>query len=416
MLEPFPLLIRRPLFNTHLNVMGYDLVCHSSHKNQIDIKPNEPAHNDLLINTITDMPVQKIVGQQLAFIPYTRHLIKKNTHLAHHQLAVKIPKSTHIDATMLHALKVLREQNYTVAFDNFLLTPETQHLIPYADIVHLDILQLSPKQLAEHIRDIQPFGIQLLAKNIASYEVLEFCKTLGFDLFEGDFFRHPKLPMANQLSENESSLLELISGIHNPDLQIEKIEKLIARDATLRVKLLSLVNSAAFGAGQKVESLRQAIMLLGINKIKHWVNILVLTNLGEKPHELSNTAMIRARMCELISCQLKDYNTSDAFFSVGLLSTLDAFLDMPLEDVLAQLSLKESITNAILHHAGIEGSILKIVMHYEKGEWNSIDWAHLEENAISATTLSHFYLDTLRWVESAMNDLGIKENSTLYIR
>jgi c-di-GMP phosphodiesterase len=416
MSEPFPLLTRRPIFNNQLKVIGYDLVCHSSQKNHAGIKEGGVANKErgtvnyeLLVNTFTEIPVRKIVGQQLAFIHYTRSLLKKHTGFDHQQIVIKVTKSTQLDASMLHALKVLREQNYRIAFNKFVLTPETQHLIPYADIIHLDTLQLSPKQLAEHIRDIQPFGIQLLATNITSYKILEFCKTLGFDLFEGDFFRHPKSSVVNEISEYKHALLQLISGIHNPDAQIEKIEKLVARDAALSSKLLNIVNSAAFGATQKVESLRQAIMLLGINKIKNWVNILVLSNIGEKPHELSIAAMVRAHMCELISCRLKGNSTSDTFFTVGLLSTLDAFLDTSLDVLLAKLALKESMMSAILNHTGAEGRILKDVMHYEKGDWNQIDWEHLEANNISAQALTHIYLDTLKWVETAMTDMGMQD-------
>jgi c-di-GMP phosphodiesterase len=397
--EPFPLLTRRPLFNSQLKVIGYEL-----------IKEDKALSPELLLNIFTEISVQKMVGKHLAFVDYARSLVKNPARFSHQKLVIKVPQSTQVDASMLHALKVLREQRYTLAFDEFVLTPATQHLIPYADIIHLNMLQLSPQQLTDHIRDIQPFGIQLLAKNIASYDMFESCKTLGFELFEGDFFRYPKLPITHDLSEHKHALLELIAGIHNPDAQIEKIEKLVAKDAKLSAKLFRLVNSAAFGAAQKVESLKQAIMLLGINKIKNWVNILVLANLGEKPRELSTSAMIRAHMCELISYQLKDPNSSDTFFTVGLLSTLDAFLDISLEAVLAKLSLKESTISAILHHTGIEGSVLKNVMHYEKAEWNHIDWEQLAANNISKQTLAHIYLDTLTWVESAMNDLAIRDN------
>jgi c-di-GMP phosphodiesterase len=177
----------------------------------------------------------------------------------------------------------------------------------------------------------------------------------------------------------------------------------------LSFKLVRLVNSAAFGLARKVDSLKQAIMLLGLNKIKNWVNILAMSNLGDKPHELSVSALTRARMCELIANQLNGKNKADGFFTVGLLSTLDAFMDAPLTTLLDSISLSQHINDAILNQLGSEGKVLEVTTCYEKGEWEKIDWVYLEANNISAEQLAQIYLETLEWVDKTINDLGIGE-------
>ena len=239
--------------------------------------------------------------------------------------------------------------------------------------------------------------------------MLEFCKSAGFDLFQGYFLARPQIISGRKMSDNKQSVLQLLSALQDPDVPVDKVEKMLARDTVLSFKLLRLVNSAAFGLARKVDSLKQAIMLLGLNKIKNWVNILAMSNLGDKPHELSVSALTRARMCELIANQLNGRLKADGFFTVGLLSTLDAFMDAPMASLLDSISLSQHINDAILKQLGNEGKVLEIITCYEKGEWDNIDWDYLTANNISAEKLSQIYVETLEWVDKTVNELGIGE-------
>ncbi len=411
MSDSLPLLARQPIFDSQMKVIGYELLCRSSHENHATFTNGDSASSQVLLNAFTELSIEKVVGKHLAFINFTRKLLQSPPPFDRQQLVIEVLEGQRVDASMLHSLKVLREQQYTIALDDFVLTPETQHLISYADIIKLDVLQLSPQQLFEHINYLRPFGIQLLAEKVETYEMLEFCKKAGFDLFQGYFLAHPQIMMGRKISDNKQSVLQLMSALHDPNVQVEKIEKMIASDTVLSFKLLRLVNSAAFGVIRKVDSLKQAILLLGINKIRNWVNILVMSNLGGKPHELSVAALTRARMCEMIANQLNGRAKQDSYFTVGLLSTLDAFMDVPLDTLLGSISLSQHINEAILNQLGDEGKVLEITTHYEKGEWDQIDWDFLQEHNISAEELTKIYIATIAWVENTMNDLGLHENT-----
>ena len=407
MSDLLPLLARQPIFNTKMKVVAYELLCRSSNINQANFSNGDEASSRVLLNTFTELSIEKVVGKHLAFINFTRNLLQTPPPFDREQLVIEVLEGQRVDAAMLHSLKVLREQNYTIALDDFVLTPETQSLIPYADIIKLDVLQLSQPQLMEHINFLKPFGIQLVAEKVETYEMLEFCKNAGFDLFQGYFLARPQIISGRKLSDNKQLVLQLLSALHDPDVQIEKIEKLIARDTVLSFKLLRLVNSAAFGLARRIDSLKQAIMLLGINKIKNWVNILAMSNLGNKPHELSVAALTRARMCEMIASNMPGKQKQDGFFTVGLLSTLDAFMDMPLISLLNSISLSEHINDAILDKVGDEGKVLEIVIHYEQGEWEKIDWIYLIQQGITPDNVAQIYIDTLEWVDTTINDLHL---------
>jgi len=411
MSDSLPLLARQPIFNTQMKVVGYELLCRSSHINEANFSNGDAASSQVLLNAFTELSIANVVGKHLAFINFTRNLLQTPPPFDRKQLVIEVLEGQKVDAAMLDALKVLREHKYTIALDDFVLTTETQSLIPYADIVKLDVLQLSPQEIVAHVKHIKPFGIKLLAEKVETYEMLEFCKSLGFDLFQGYFLARPQIITGRKMSDNKQAVLQLLSALQDPDVPVERIEKMLALDAVLSFKLLRLVNSAAFGLARKVDSLKQAIILLGLNKIKNWVNILAMSNLGDKPHELSVSALTRARMCELIANQLTGKNKADGYFTVGLLSTLDAFMDAPMTTLLDSISLSKHINDAILKQMGSEGKVLEITTYYEKGEWGKIDWDYLTQHNINAEQLAQIYIDTLAWVDTTISHLGIGEKN-----
>lgn len=407
MSEAIPLLARQPIFNGNMQVVAYELLCRNSDLKFITSTDGDAASSQVLLNAFTELSIEQVVGKHKAYVNFTRTLLDSPPPFSRQKLVIEVLEGQQIDASMLHSLKLLREQGYTIALDDFELDEKTESLVAYADIIKLDVLSLSPDRLHYHINYLKPFGITLIAEKVETYEMFEQCKALGFDLFQGYFLAKPRVITGRKISENKQSVLQLLSALHDPDIAIDKIERMIARDTLLSFKLLRLVNSAALGLRRNVDSLRQAIMLLGLGKLKNWVNLLALSNLSGKPHELSVAALTRARMCEMISTQLKQQSRPDTSFTVGLLSTLDAFLDTPLEELLRNLSLSEALNQAMLSHTGPEGMVLELVQAHEQGRWQEIDWKNLETLGLTPEILAEIYLHSLHWVAETMNSLGI---------
>ena len=407
MSEQWPLLARQPIFNRKMQVVAYELLCRNYDIDFTSPEGGDTASSQVLLHTFTDLSIQSVVGKHQAFINFTRTLLLAPPPFNQDQLVIEVLEGQKVDAQMLHSLKRLREKGYTIALDDFELTEETRGLIPYADIIKLDVLQLSTEQILEHIEYLKPFGITLVAEKVETYEMLEFCKASGFDLFQGYFLARPKIIKGRKITENKQAVLQLLSVLHDPDVHLDEVERLIAHDPLLSYKLLRLVNSAAFALPRNIESLRQAIMLLGLDIIKNWINLLAMANMGDKPLELSIAALTRARMCAAIATAMNGRPRSDSFFTVGLLSTLDAFMDAPLEVLLESLSLNENLNDALLQHSGNEGRVLEIVEHYEKANWEKIDWEYLSANNITPDALTHIYLEAISWVSNTMENLGV---------
>jgi c-di-GMP phosphodiesterase len=411
MSEAVPLLARQPIFDGNMKVVAYELLCRNSDLKFISTTDGDAASSQVLLNAFTELPIEQVVGSHKAFVNFTRTLLTTPPPFNRQKLVIEVLEGQRVDAAMLHSLKQLREQGYTIALDDFELDDNSENLVAYADIVKLDVLSLSPEKLQYHIDYLKPFAITLIAEKVETYEMFEQCKALGFDLFQGYFLAKPRVITGRKISENKQSVLQLLSALQDQDAPIEKIERMIARDTLLSFKLLRLVNSAAFGLSRNVESLRQAIILLGLNKLRNWVNLLALSNLSGKPHELSVAALTRARMCEMLALKINQRNRPDAYFTVGLLSTLDAFLDAPLEELLSNLSLSETLNKAMLSYAGPEGMVLKVVRAHEQGHWQDIDWQQLDGLGLTPEIMAEIYLDSLQWVAETMNTLGLGASS-----
>lgn len=400
-----PLLARQPIFNRKMEVVAYELLYRTDHNNRAEVFDGDIASTQVLLNTFTELSIEKVVGKHRAFINFTGALMDAHLPFDVSQLVVEVLETEQLGASLLHRLKILRQKGFTIALDDFELSAENEALLPYADIVKLDVLCLSQQSLQQHTTKLKALGLQVLAEKIETFEMLEYCKSIGCDMFQGYFLEKPKIITGQRLSESKQAVLQLLAKLNDKNADFEDIEGIISRDPVLSYKLLKLVNSAAFGLPRTIESLRQALTLLGLKIIKNWIGLLAMAKLGNKPAELSVKALSRAKMCELMAGTQQPINQCDSYFTAGLLSMLDAFMDAPLEKVLHDIQLSPALRDALLEHKGDEGKLLQIVIAYEHGEWEKIDWAYLAKYNLDPSSLSDIYLQTLSWVDDTQHAL-----------
>lgn len=407
---------RRPIVNRQLHLAAYHLDS-GNRDGQHNSRQQHPIpHAHWSFSIFDEFPLERLVGNHQTFFSFSPTLLESPPPLNRQQSVILVPKSVNIDAPTLHCLMLLRTKGYSIALDDFVLNAHTESLVAYADIIGVDVEKLSAQELADTLEYVQLFGLLLLAKNIRHHAAFEHCKKLGFDLFEGDFLTQPTITdksakISAQQAESKLKLIEMMSALHNANAPLDKIERVLSHDRQLSHKVLSLVNSAATGVVREVESLRQAIMLIGLDKLKNIANLLLLANIKDKPHELSVLALTRAHMCEVLALSIDSRARSDSFFTVGLVSIMDAFLDEPLNTLLDSMGIQQHLVDAIIHHAGNEGALLKIVKAYEQAQWHNIDWAYLDAHDISAEILNRRYMETLEWVSEMMHSMGVNSEN-----
>jgi c-di-GMP phosphodiesterase len=304
-----------------------------------------------------------------------------------------------VDADLLAALRRLSARGYCIALDDFLYQPHLRPLVELADIIKLDILAVDRSTLAEHVALLRQYDVKLLAEKVETYEEFMCCKALGFEYFQGYFFCRPNVVKGQRSPTNRLALLNVLTKPQSPDVELRDIEGLISRDVSLSYKVLRVANTAYFARARKVESIQQAVALFGMRGITNIVSLLLLSNLDDKPHELLTTALVRANMCERLAQCTQQRNTA-AFFTSGLLSVLDAILDRPMPDILAELPLADDLDQALRTQIGVLGTTLRSVLAYERG-----DWEVLPELGYSRDMLVDAYLEAIAWADEVQNTL-----------
>ena len=231
---------------------------------------------------------------------------------------------------------------------------------------------------------------------------MDFCSTLGIDYFQGYFFCKPQLMRGRSDPANRSVILQLLHELQKPDIEMRELENIIVQDLALTYKLLRYLNCATYALRREIDSVYDALMLLGIQTVKKWATLLLMNSQTDgKPSELIAVAMLRARMCELLA-ERHHIAQPGMAFTVGLFSTLDAVMDTPMEELLDTISLNSEIKFAILAQEGILGALLGQVLSYERGDWQGLD-----THRLASHELTHAYLDAIAWAEENARTLSV---------
>ena len=384
---------RKPIYDRQLDVAGYELLLHRYESDESEFTDNEHASSQMILNTFMEIGLDRLVGEGLAFINLPRSFIMEKFPLKflHDRVVLEIRDTMNIDENLIDALKEFAGYGFRLALDDVIGPDFEASLIEMVDIVKLDPTAINPTVLKKIVANFQKQNVQLLAKKVDSLDIFDSCRKLGFDYFEGYFLCRPNIVSGRRMPATRMATLRLLAKLQEPDIEFKDLEEIIRSDVSLSYRLLRLVNSVLYARPKKIESIQQALTLLGIRRIRDWVSMLLLSNIVDKPRKLVITAMERARMCEILALDLGEH-LSDMGFMVGMFSVLDALLDTPLNEILASLPVSDEISDALLHHEGRLGAVLHCVLSYEEGKWEDALSSGIEPDNIRDA-----FLKSLDW-------------------
>jgi len=399
---PELLITRQPIYNRTQHVFGYELLYQPTKDSKLVSDSDDASASQVILDALTEIGVDNLVGQRKAFVGLGGGFItgKYPLPLPENRLVVEVPANVGVDAEVIDGVQFLVKQGYTIALADYVYSEASLPLLALANIVKLDVQALSEEELRYHISLLQEHDhLKLLADNIEIPDEYEVCRELGFHYFQGHFFSRPKLVRRTRMPSNQLALMRLLAEVQRPDANIPKLEAMISQDVGLSYKLLRYINSAFFGLPKPVDSIQRAVVFLGTHVIQKWTTLLVLSRVEDKPAELMVTAVVRAKMCEILA-KAVEYDNEDTCFTVGLLSVLEALLDMPMEKVLGMLTLSDEVNQALLRFEGVPGKLLKVALDYEFGEWQQLDYPELDEEIIMDA-----YLQSVAWASEACSAL-----------
>ena len=381
---------RQAIYDRDLGVFAYELLFDTG-----------LADAPVVVNTFANMGLQDLVGGRSAAVIVSESFLQDacSLQLPAERIILELPHELHADSEAARAVHDLRIRGYTIALDDFVLSPEVEPMLQLADIVKLDAQALGQQGLWRETGQLAGHNLKLVAKTVETHEELDFCRNLGFDYYQGQFLCKPQQVTKHTVPTNRLAKLALLAELNSPDTDFDALERLISLDVGLSYRFLRYINSAFFSLPHRIGSIRQALVLLGIASVRKWSTLLAMSDFDDKPHELIVTALVRGKMCELAAAS-RPTREREEYFTVGMFSVIDALLDSPMDIVLASLPLSDELKSALNHHQGPKGVVLQAVLNYERARFE--DLKALAPPGVSAQDI---YQWAISWAREASAEL-----------
>lgn len=393
---------RQPIFDKQLKTVAYELLFRDCDgQNRAKITDGDQATSEVILTAFTEIGLTNLFNNKPAFLNLTQSFIEGEVPLPnlHGQAVLEVLENIPVTEATVAAVQRLKAQGYTIALDDHIYYPHLDPFVELADIIKLDVRSQDRDTLTESVKLLRGKGKRLLAEKIENHAEFEFCQSLNFDYYQGYFFCRPEVLTLRAMPANRLQVLKVLSKLQDPNISVDELDNEISRDVTLSYRLLRYINSAHFALNQQIDSISQAIMLLGWDNIRSIATLIVLSRIEDKTMDLLKTGLLRAQMCKLLANKIQP-GAEDRYFTAGLLSIIDALMDWPMEEVMAQLSLSEELVNALVYHQGDVGYTLFNVIEYVRGNPAAITGSDIDPNEMRDT-----YLKALAWADSTASEL-----------
>jgi EAL and modified HD-GYP domain-containing signal transduction protein len=392
---------RQPILDRRGVLYAYEVLFRPGPVNKAHFVDGDAATAQVLANLFSDVEGSDPLGGHPAFVNVPRNLILRDVAHAfpNDRMTIEVLEDVEPDAEIVDALVRLRRSGYKVALDDYVADDRRRPLVPYVDLIKLDVMAIGSEALPRVVASVAPLGTTLLAEKVETRAEYERCLRLGIELFQGYYFAKPELVVGRRLDEGRVQLLRLLADLHRPDIEVGEVARAVESHPNLSFQVLRILNSVRMGLPRQVSSIREAVVMVGGRRLTELATLLVLAAHDHKPRELLSLGLVRGRMCENVAVAA-GLDDPASYFTVGVFSVFDALTDTPMDRLLAGLPLAADVKLALIGRAGPKGLLLDAAIAYERG-----DWMVLDAGEHDASVLSGAYLGALDWSHELLGAL-----------
>jgi len=388
---------RQPILNTAGQVFGYELLYREVGSEGGCTIATDAASARVFSDAVLAMGLDTLTAGRRAFMNISRRVLLSDiaTILPAEAVVLELLEDISVDYEVLDACRRLHAEGYVLALDDYTPGCPTEALLPYASMVKVDMLSTTPRERAQIVATM-PKSIRLIAEKVETAAVFDEADGAGYHLFQGYYFCRPATFAARAVNGQRAANARLLAALNRSDATVSEVEDLIKHDASLSYRVLRCINSAAFGLRQ-LQSIRQALLMLGLDQVRKWASVWALAGMnGGASSELVNLAIVRARCCELLAQSSVGREAGSEYFLLGLCSLLDAMLERPMHEAIADLPVSETMRAALLGQENAPRRLLDAVIAHERGIWDT-STGILMEAGIDPDALPAAYADALKW-------------------
>ncbi|EGF31643.1 hypothetical protein IMCC9480_3630 [Oxalobacteraceae bacterium IMCC9480] len=395
-------IVREPLLDPTLKVLGYALSWQGpdgylSQPSEVDLQGLAAFAGE----RFTHAERGYLMAGSMLFLEATPETLRSGvlTSLSPKDTVLMIDRVDLGDASALDDIKAARVAGFGIMLCNVDLAGQDKNFLPL--VTHIEIRFGStdfPAQ-ARLYASLKQSSIRMVARGVRTWSDFQASSSLGMDAFVGSLCLSERPgAVVGKLNPAQAMILQLMDMVRK-NADVRQLEGVLKRDAALSYKLLRYINSAGFGLGTEIQSLRHAVTMLGYSPLYRWLSVLLAAaGSGTQSPVLMQTAIVRGRFAELLGQSFLPRAEAENLFVAGMFSLLDRLLGIPMAEVLDSIQLSEAVTQALLTREGIFGPFLALAEACEKD--NGTVGALAESLFISASQVNEAHLSALVWAQS----------------
>jgi EAL and modified HD-GYP domain-containing signal transduction protein len=358
---------RQPILDRAQNVFGYEILFRNGVEDYFNADPELAARSTLDSSLL--FGINMLCDNRRAFVNCTRDVLFKDliTLLPPNQTVAEILETVEPEDRVIAACKRLKAFGYLIALDDFAPDDPRLPLCEFADIIKVDVRATQPNERAGMMRRFGSPKCKMLAEKLETPHEFQQAREMGFVYFQGYFFCRPEIVIGREVPASRLHYIRLLEMVSHSEIDMRELEQMLKQEASISYRLLRYLNSPLFGFALEIKSIRHAMAVLGEREMRRWVRLVVTVGAAEqKCSELVLMGLARARFCELLPDRL--HSNSDLFL-MGLLSIMDAILEVSMDLLLEQLPVDRETKATLLGQDSSIRPLYQLMLAQEAGEW-----------------------------------------------
>lgn len=390
---------RQPILNAHRKLFGYELLYRGAHDYLLADVSGDRATASLLSSVFLTRDIKEISSFRPCFINFTQDLIEKNIPAAFpaSQIIVEIIENVQPTKRVLGVCRRLREEGYQIALDDFVFDRKLVPLLEVASIIKIDVRLTPLDMITRTLNILANYNVKLLAEKVENRQDFERALKMGFSYFQGYFFSKPERIEITELSALKINLLQLLHEVSRKQTTFTKLHTIISNDIAISYKLFRFLNSAYFGRLQKVKTVKHAIAYLGEKELRRFLMLVIISEISsDNPSELVRLVLVRAKFCELLGLASPHADLASDLYLTGLFSALDTMLGSPMQQVVDDLPINNSVKVALIEQKGLCAKFLQVAIAVERDQQDLVK-VQLGQLVISDKAVIACYLKSIKY-------------------
>lgn len=403
---------RQPIFTENEHIFAYELLYRNGKQDSFPVLDGDRATLDVLTNSFLTIGINELAGEKLCFINFTENLLNKEvvSKFPAERIVIEVLEDIPITMKLIEELREIKSLGFFIALDDFVFQRNVSlydELFSIVDYIKVDFILSSPaeRQAIEQIVKINYPHIVLLAEKVETRAQFYAAKAVGYQLFQGYFFAKPEIIKGTEIPANIAQYFRIIGLLRDASVTIEEIAEEIERDVSLSFKVLKIINSPAIRTKSKVRSIKQGVLMLGLDELNHWLYVLLLreskTNDFENGLALIEASLFRAKFCELLAKQ-KQFKNASEYFLIGMFSLIDTLLHRSMNQLLQELPLTDEVVETLSRTNTAMLPFLELAIACDEVRWDDMI-AGANAIEVDHATLNSLYLEARRWATDVAN-------------